>query len=227
MTLINFFMKPSMIRFVLIIFVLWQVFIGGLILFSDKYIPSSLQHVYTEKKVVNPIALWNRANFDGIHSLDTAKKGYGIYQQAFFPLYPRLISRLTPLFDGRDLVAGFTISFVSLFLALIVFYKLLKLDYKEKIARRTIIFLLLFPTAFFFSMIYAESLFFFFIIVSFYLARTKKWWLAGIFGALASATRLAGVFLFPALLVEWWQQNKTEQRNNGTTEQRETVKLLF
>jgi len=201
-------MNKRFLCFVFLIFILWQVFIGGLIFFSDKYIPSSLQYVYTEKKIVNPIALWNRANFDGIHYLDIARKGYGIYQQAFFPLYPGLINRLTPFFGNKDLVVSFSISFVSLFLALIVFYKLLKLDYKEKIARRTIIFLLFFPTAFFFSMIYAESLFFFLIISSFYFARTKKWWLAGIFGGLASSAGLAGIFLLPALAVELWQQKR-------------------
>ena len=69
-------------------------------------------------------------------------------------------------------------------------------------------------------MVYTESLFFFFIIGSFYFARTKRWWLAGILGGLASATRLPGIFLFPALLIEWWQQrevkkSKLENQNWG------------
>jgi len=91
---------------------------------------------------------------------------------------------------------------------LFFFYKLLKLDFSERISKRVLVYLLLFPTAFFFSMIYTEALFFLLIIGSFYFARTKRWWLAGIFGGLASATRLVGIFLFPALLFEWWQQKK-------------------
>ena len=174
---------------------------------------------HTEKQMINPPWLWNRANFDGINYLDIAKKGYGIYQQAFFPLYPKLIAWLTPLFGGRNLVAAWTINLVCLYLALFFFYKLVALDFSEKVSKRTLLYLLIFPTAFFFAMVYTESLFFFLIIASFYFARnkvlpkagsyfarTKKWWLAGIFGGLASATRLPGIFLFPALLVEWWQQ---------------------
>jgi len=113
---------------------------------------------------------------------------------------------LTSLFGGRNLVAGWTVSLLCFYLALFFFYKLIKLDFSEKITKRALVYLLLFPTAFFFSMIYTESLFFLFIIGSFYFARTRRWWVAGIFGGLASATRLPGIFLFPALLVEWWQQ---------------------
>jgi len=59
-------------------------------------------------------------------------------------------------------------------------------------------------------MIYTEALFILLIISSFYFARTKRWWWAGIFGGLASATRLVGIFLLPALAFEWWQQKKTK-----------------
>jgi len=43
-------------------------------------------------------------------------------------------------------------------------------------------------------------------LASFYAARIKKWWLAGLLGGLASATRLVGIVLLPALLWEWWQE---------------------
>ena len=36
-------------------------------------------------------------------------------------------------------------------------------------------------------------------------ARKKKWALAGMLGAVASATRIVGIFLFPALVWQWWQ----------------------
>lgn len=199
--------NQKIIGFILPVFFLWQILIAGIIGFGGKFATSSYRYVYVEhEKIVNPPILWSRANFDGIHYLDIARKGYGIYQQAFFPLYPRLIEKLAPVFGGRDLLAGWDISLVSLFLGLVLLVKLVKLDYEEKIAQRTAIFLLVFPTAFFFSIVYTESLFLFLILASFYFARTRKWWLAGVFGALASATGLAGVFLLPALLVEWWEQ---------------------
>jgi len=204
--------------FVLLIFLIWQALIVGTIFLGGEYILSSYQYIYTEQKeIINPPQLWSRANFDGMHYLDIARKGYGIYQQAFFPLYPRLINLLTPLFGGRDLLAGLSISLVSLLLGLVLLGKLVKWDYGGKIAKRTIILLLLFPTSFFFSMVYTESLFLFLVLTSFYFARVRKWWLAGIFGALASATRFTGIFLFPALLVEWWSEKK--QFNHLTMKQ--------
>ncbi len=202
--------NKKIIQFTFIAFVIWQIAISLVVFLGAKYFPTTNAYLYIEKQVINPPWLWSRANFDGMHYLDIARKGYSLYQQAFFPLYSKLITFLTPFFGGRNLVAGWTVSLTCLYLALLFFYKLIKLDFSGKVAKRTLIYLLLFPTAFFFSMVYTESLFFFLIIASFYFARTKKWWLAGIFGALASATRLPGIFLFPALLVEWWQQKKME-----------------
>jgi len=192
--------------FLLSVFVIWQVLISGLIALGERYFPTTWEYLYTEKRMVNPPWLWSRANFDGIHYLDIARKGYGIYQQAFFPLYPKLIEALTPIFNGRNLMAGLFISIVSLFFALLIFYKLIRLDYQKSIARRAIIYLLIFPTAFYFAAVYTESLFLMLVLASFYFARARHWWLAGIFGLLATSTRLPGVFLFPALLVELWLQ---------------------
>lgn len=227
------------LKFIFLIFIIWQVAIAVIVTFGQRYFPTTGQYLYTEKKVINPPWLWNRANFDGIHYLDIARKGYGVYQQAFFPLYPRLIRFLSSYLDQRSLVAGMAISWLSLFLALSFFYKLIRLDWKEKIAERAIFYLLIFPTAFFFSMVYTESLFLFLVLASFYFARkkvplkagsyfarTKKWWLAGIFGALASATRLPGVFLFPALLVEWWQQRQTKKPRNQGTKKQQVLQFL-
>jgi len=202
------------LKFVSLIFVVWQLVLALLIFLGAKYFPTTNQYLYTEtEKIINPQWLWSRANFDGIHYLDIARKGYGIYQQAFFPFYPWLIKFLTPFFNGRNLIAGWLISLISFLGAMFVFYKLVRLDFKDPIAKRTLFYLLIFPTAFFFSMVYTEALFFFLVVASFYFARTKKWWLAGIFGALASATRLPGIFLFPALLVEWWQQEELQIAN--------------
>ncbi|MEK7079212.1 MAG: hypothetical protein AAB929_04030, partial [Patescibacteria group bacterium] len=58
-----------------------------------------------------------------------------------------------------------------------------------------IMFLLLFPTSFFFGAVYTEGLFFFLCIGSLYFLKKKNYWLAGLFAALSSATRLMGIFL--------------------------------
>ncbi|OGF99943.1 hypothetical protein A2Y99_03955 [Candidatus Gottesmanbacteria bacterium RBG_13_37_7] len=70
-----------------------------------------------------------------------------------------------------------------------------------------ILFLVFFPLSFFFGSLYTESVFFFFCLSSFYAARKKNWRIASIFACLASATRLTGIFLLPALL---WEQYKDQ-----------------
>jgi len=150
------------------------------------------------------------ANFDGIHYLSIARNSYFQYQQAFFPLYPWLM-RWISVFSRSYLFSGLLISHLFLIIALILFYKLIRLDFSEKVAKRSLIYLLIFPTSFYFASVYTESFFLALVLVSFYAARKKKWWWAGIFGALASATRFVGIFLLPALLSEACQQKKDKK----------------
>lgn len=152
--------------------------------------------------------IWIWANFDGRHFLDIAELGYDKYNFAFFPLYPLLISFVKNVLPIPALYIGILISMISLFISTIIIYKIIKLDYKENIARLSIILLLFSPLAFFYHSIYADSLFLLFTTASFYFARKGNWFLSGIFGALSVLTRLSGIVLIPALAVEWYIQNR-------------------
>ena len=191
------------------LFLFWQVIVLVVALISGRMIAPRLRFMYNDgPRMSNPKLLWPRANFDGVHYLEIARNGYGLYEQAFFPLYPNLIRLLAPVFGGKDLVAAVFISNLAMLGALWFFYKLTRIDYDSKSAFRSLIFYLVFPSSFFLGMVYTESLFLFFVLASFYSARKEKWFWAGIFGALASNTRIVGACLFPALIWEWWQQNK-------------------
>lgn len=195
--------------FIFMVFIAWVTAINLISLISPLVpISQKTAYNYSEKKPVNPTFFWNRANYDGMHYLDISRKGYGIYQQAFFPLYPRLIHSTSSLLGGKDLMAALIISNLAIFLSLIILYRLVLIDFDHKVAQKTIIFLLLFPTSFFFGFVYTESLFLFFVLASFYAARKKSWLLVGILGALASNTRIVGILLLPALLYEGWEQYK-------------------
>lgn len=137
------------------------------------------------------------ANFDGIHYLSIAQRGY-ITQAAFFPLYPLLIRVL-----GGHFWAGFLIANVSFLLSLIVYYKLMRLDYRDSVAKQSILSLLIFPTAFYFASLYSESLFLLFLLCSFYFARKRKWFFASLFAFLLASTRLVGILILPALIYEF------------------------
>lgn len=141
------------------------------------------------------------SNFDGVHYLSIAERGYFQYEQAFFPFYPLLIRWLT-FFTRNYVFSGLFISHLAFFASLVFLYLLVKLDFSEKIAWRSLVYLLIFPTSFYFASVYSESLFLALVLGSFYAARKKRWWLAGILGGLASATRLTGIFLLPALFYE-------------------------
>jgi Gpi18-like mannosyltransferase len=93
---------------------------------------------------------------------------------------------------------------------MVVIKKIVEIDYSNKISMTTILFLSIFPLSFFYNSIYADSIFLFMVSTSFYFARKRNWYLAGIFCGLATATRLSGVALIPALAVEWFLQNNIQ-----------------
>lgn len=179
------------------IFIIWRLFLQLVVWLGEKIISPRPGYLGS--------SIW--ANFDGIHYLGIAQNGYGLYQQAFFPLYPNLIRWLSN-FIHNYLLSALLISHLTFLGALFFLYKLISFDYSPRFARSVIVLLLIFPTSFYFASVYTESLFLFLSVGSFYFARIKKWLLAGIFGALGSATRIVGIFLFPALLWEWGEQRK-------------------
>jgi len=75
-------------------------------------------------------------------------------------------------------------------------------------ADRCLSYLAFFPASYFFSLPLPESLFLLLTVGSFYLAKRDQWWLAGLCGAFASATRTSGVLLLPALAILYWQLHR-------------------
>ena len=106
------------------------------------------------------------------------------------------------------IASGLLISNLSFAVSLIVLWKLVRMDFPTKISLMTVIILLIFPTTFFLGAVYSESTFLLLSLLSFYFARKKNWVLSGVFGAISSATRVFGVLLLPALLIEAWQQKQ-------------------
>ena len=183
-------------------FLIWQ---AGIIIITGAaslFFPLRIQYLggNLQNFTRNPW-LYSRANFDGLHYIEIAKRGYGYAQQAFFPLYPELIRHLKPLFADHA-SAGVFISSISFIIALYFLVKLILLDHSLSVAKWTLIALLVFPTSFYFTAVYTEGLYFLLSVTAFYFARRRHWVLAGILGMLAANSRIIGVFLFPALLFE-------------------------
>lgn len=187
--------------------IIWKVLLLFVLISSFEILPLRAQQLLGggySNYLINFYTLpW--ANFDGEHFLSIAMYGYKQYQQAFFPLFPSLISIFLYAF-GQNIVVGaasaLIISTASFITALIFFYKLLKLDYSSKFALGVIAVLLLYPASFYFNAVYTESLFLMLTIISFYMFRTKSYFWAALFGFLASLTRVFGVLIFISFLIE-------------------------
>ena len=156
----------------------------------------------------NLVTVWER--FDALWFLRIATAGYvdGDGSAAFFPLYPMLIRIVSPVLGGHPLAAGILISNAAFLGALAVLYFLTSSEFDERIARRTVLYVAIFPTAYFFLAPYSESLFLLLVVASLWAARRGKWPVAGAVGALAAATRNVGVLLILPLAVEGIRQHR-------------------
>lgn len=201
---------------ILLIFLTWRFFLFFISLFAIYFVPLGYKDRFLGGGAINYKAipeLFSWANFDGEHYLSIAIFGYKHLEQAFFPVYPVLISFFSKPFSSdlisalvNSTIVGLLISNVSMLVALIFLWELLRIDFSKKIAYLTIILILFFPTSFYFGAVYNESLFLLLSVLSFYSARKGSWFLAGIFGMIASSTRVFGIFLLPALLIEAYMQ---------------------
>ncbi len=149
---------------------------------------------------------WSRANFDGFYYTKIARDGYQYLEQSFFPFYPFLISSLSNIFQSY-ILSGLFISNLAFFGMIYALFLLLRqegFDFKQ--IKNIILVLILFPTSFYFLSVYSESLLLFFVFLSLYFMKKRNYLLAGLLAGLASYTKLSGIFLFPALLIEYYEQ---------------------
>lgn len=206
----------------IVVFLVWRVLlfvVGYLADYVFVYAPSFpyADSLLTAYHV--PRWLFSWANFDGVHYLTIAEKGYigtGLIQ-AFFPFFPFVILRTLFLIAGpslNTLIVGLLVTNISLLLSVFVWYKLLRTQYDEKNTWIGITVLLLFPLSFYFVSLYTESIFFLLIVSTFLAARKGEWRVAAVLTVLATATRVVGIFLLPALFVELWQQWRTSQKQS-------------
>src|SRR3989344_2176315 len=201
---------------ILFLFLFWRLLLIIVGIFAVRYIPLAHQDRFlgggpNNYRIFPEFFSW--ANFDGEHYLSIAIFGYKALEHAFFPIYPMIIYFFSHLFSSNllesivnSVLVGIYISNISFIFALILLFELIKIDFSRKISFLTLVVLLIFPTSFYFGSLYNESLFLLLSVLSFYFARKGKWRFASLFGLLSSATRVFGILLLPALLIEAYQQ---------------------
>lgn len=151
--------------------------------------------------------LWS--TWDVEHYVKIAENGYAALtvegkniQMVFFPLFPLLIKLFSYVFQNF-VVSAVVVSNLSYIAAVYYLYRLVELDFEKEVAFRAVIYISVFPTAYFMHVGYTESLFLALTIGSFYYARLGRWWLCGVLGMLAAATRITGILLIPVLIIEY------------------------
>jgi hypothetical protein len=129
----------------------------------------------------------------------------------FFPLYPWLVGAVNAVL-AAPVASAFVVSTVASLFVAPMLYRLVRADLGATVARWSAGLLLVFPTAYFLHIGYTEALFLALSFAALWLARTDRWWLAGVAGLLAALTRVNGVVLVPALAVEAWLQWRVHRR---------------
>jgi hypothetical protein len=145
---------------------------------------------------------WERA--DALWYLRIATDGYSVDDgsPAFFPLFPLTIRGLSVLLGDHPLAAGLVISHVAFFAGLVLLHMLTKKEFGQEMARRSVLYISVFPSAFFFFAPLTESMFFALAVATLLCARQGWWALAAICGAWGAATRSVGVVLALAVVAE-------------------------
>ncbi len=151
------------------------------------------------------------ARWDAVWYLVIAHYGYhpelGVFtasRSAFFPLYPLALRGLSEV-GVPAVLAGVLISLAALAAALYGIHRLTAMEARRllgarehpigEVARWAVFATALAPMAFYFSAVYSESLYLALSVGVFWCARRGRWGWAGSLGALASASRSAGVVL--------------------------------
>jgi Gpi18-like mannosyltransferase len=118
--------------------------------------------------------------------------------------------RAASLLTGEFNLTGIALSSLCFFFALVLLHKLaVAYGFGASDADRAVFYLAAFPFSYFFSVPMTESLFLLLTVASFYAAKREQWLVAGLCGALASATRVTGILLFPTLAVLYWETYRT------------------
>ena len=175
----------------------------------------------------NPSPFWDAfARHDSGWYFDIARNGYdatnavlgGRSNIAFAPVYPMLMRYVGRLFGrapGDLYLGGIVVSWVCFILAMVVLYRLASLDVPRRQAERAVVLTAVFPFSFFFGAVYTESTFLLFTLLAFYGFRTGRWALGGLAGAIAGATRVTGILMWPALAWVAWEAARPASRDRA------------
>jgi Gpi18-like mannosyltransferase len=166
-----------------------------------------------DPQVIAQADLLSLIRSDTIHYLAIVAKGYtyvddgGIWTIAFFPLYPLLI-KVCSTIGLTPLIAGFLISNLCFLGGLLLLQDWVQYRHGPIAARWTIAAMAWLPWSLFGTVLYTEGLFILLSTATLRAFDRGRYGQAAICGALASAARMPGVMLVPALGWVAWRERR-------------------
>ena len=145
------------------------------------------------------------ARWDSVFFVRIAEHGYDKASAAFGPLYPGLVAVLGHVFFGHYVLAGIVVSLAATLGAFVLLHRIAEERLGTDGARRTVLYIAVFPLALFLQAVYSESLYLLLVLAAFVLAERGRFVTAGVTTGLAILTRIVGVALLPALALLAWR----------------------
>lgn len=147
---------------------------------------------------------WDAVHFDTItlFGYDGDPSRTFVPFEAFFPGLPLVLKPLT-LAGIPSAAAQLLVSATALAVAVVALRRLGDFQRGPGVGERAVVLLLVSPWAVFLTAGYSEALFLGFAIPAWLAAKRDHWWLAGVLAMCASTTRVTGIFLAIALVVQF------------------------
>lgn len=204
--------EKTVIKKILWIYFCWMVVILSVGIFASNL--SFYQNNVQRFAPDYPYARWDSGWYISI-----AKNGYFFdsiknSSVAFFPLFPLLMKAVFFLTGLQEAWSGALINIILTPFLLVTLFKLLRIDFSESVSFRTVIYLLLFPTAFFFIGVFSDTLFLLLAVLSIYEARNRHWLSSGLLAFLGTLTRPMGVTLLFILAIEYLSVKRYDLMNS-------------
>jgi hypothetical protein len=201
----------------------FRLFAAGLVLLANVVFPDYQREQFTV--VGSTSSFWDGfARYDSGWYWQIARYGYtegpsryvpgGRSSIGFFPAYPLMMRTAGRVIGGGSAglyLGGLIVSWSAFMAAMIALYYLARLDVSHRRASRAAVLTAIFPFAFFFGAVYTESVFLASTTACFYCFRTQRWLAGGLCGAVATATRVNGILMWPALAWIVWRNLRQDE----------------
>ncbi len=144
------------------------------------------------------------SNWDGVWYLVLAGHGYPDHVShlqttlGFFPLYPALVWLFSHILFCGYVIAGVLLSTIGGFITTVLVQRMASSWWGEQAGKRAALFFVLFPGSIVFSMVYSEGLLLPLAAGSIYALQKRKWVLAGLLAACATAVGPVAFSIIPA-----------------------------